>query len=173
MLSMAEVLRTVARGEWFTSVYLKDDILRLLPLFREGRQLCYVEFLRLLGKLTAAATVVPLGLLWQVAPAQDSQGVMPLPSSSGSVEGEIVSSPGHAHGFHCIPSGNHQDRCLPLGVRCRVAAVCTVVASSVCTVAASSRGGSQHLGRLQQGRGGSLCHRGVDPFPPLVLLDRG
>ncbi|CAL8395499.1 unnamed protein product [Boreogadus saida] len=38
-----------------------DDILRLLLLFREGRLLRYVEFLRLLG--TAAATVVPLGLL--------------------------------------------------------------------------------------------------------------
>ena len=40
-----------------------DDILRLLLLFREGRLLRYVEFLRLLGKLTAAATVVSLGLL--------------------------------------------------------------------------------------------------------------
>ncbi|CAL8268003.1 unnamed protein product [Boreogadus saida] len=40
-----------------------DGILRLLLLFREGRLLRYVEFLRLLGKLTAAATVVPLGLL--------------------------------------------------------------------------------------------------------------
>ena len=40
-----------------------DGILRLLLLFREGRLLRYVEFLSLLGKLTAAATVVPLGLL--------------------------------------------------------------------------------------------------------------
>ncbi|CAL8387734.1 unnamed protein product [Boreogadus saida] len=40
-----------------------DGILRLLLLFREGRLLRYVEFLRLLGKLMAAATVVPLGLL--------------------------------------------------------------------------------------------------------------
>lgn len=40
-----------------------DDILSLLPLFREGRWLPYVQFLRLLGKLTAAAAVVPLGLL--------------------------------------------------------------------------------------------------------------
>ena len=111
MLSTAEVLGTVAKGEWFTSVDLTtrllshvarlglrvnltknclvpsqsivflwasldavamkacpspqwvDDILRLLPLFREGRQLHYVEFLHLLEKLTAAATVVPLGLL--------------------------------------------------------------------------------------------------------------
>ncbi|XP_047454133.1 uncharacterized protein LOC125016013 [Mugil cephalus] len=40
-----------------------DDILCLLLLFQEGRWLRYVEFLRLLGKLTAAANVVPLGLL--------------------------------------------------------------------------------------------------------------
>ena len=40
-------------------------------------------------------------------------------------------------------------------------------------VAASSGGHPQHLGRLRQGRGGSLCHKGVDPLPPVVLLDRG
>ncbi|XP_041817854.1 uncharacterized protein LOC121624267 [Chelmon rostratus] len=40
-----------------------DDILHLLPLFRQGKWLPYVQYLRLLGKLTAAATVVPLGLL--------------------------------------------------------------------------------------------------------------
>lgn len=40
-----------------------DDILRLLPLFRGGRRLRYDECLRLLGKLTAATTMVPLGLL--------------------------------------------------------------------------------------------------------------
>ena len=40
-----------------------DDILRLLLLFREDRCLRYVLYMRLLGKLTAAATVVPLGLL--------------------------------------------------------------------------------------------------------------
>ena len=38
-----------------------DDILRLL--FQEGRCLCYVLYMCLLGKLTAAATAVPLGLL--------------------------------------------------------------------------------------------------------------
>ncbi|XP_034001039.1 uncharacterized protein LOC117494304 [Trematomus bernacchii] len=40
-----------------------DDILQLLPLFKRGRSLAYILFLRLLGKLTAASTVVPLGLL--------------------------------------------------------------------------------------------------------------
>ncbi|XP_036956139.1 uncharacterized protein LOC119020706 [Acanthopagrus latus] len=40
-----------------------DDILHLLLLFQEGRRLRYVQYMRLLGKLTAAATVVPLGLL--------------------------------------------------------------------------------------------------------------
>lgn len=40
-----------------------DDILHHLLLFRGGRCLRYLEFLRLLGKLTAAASVVPLGLL--------------------------------------------------------------------------------------------------------------
>ncbi|XP_073671778.1 uncharacterized protein [Paramisgurnus dabryanus] len=38
-------------------------------------------------------------------------------------------------------------------------------------VAASSGCGPQHLGHLRQGRGGSLCLRGIDPLPPLVLLD--
>ena len=36
-----------------------DDVLRLLLLLREGRQLRSVELLRLLGKLSAAANVVP------------------------------------------------------------------------------------------------------------------
>jgi len=40
-----------------------DDILQLLPLFKGGRSLSYILFLRLLGKLAAASTVVPLGLL--------------------------------------------------------------------------------------------------------------
>lgn len=40
-----------------------DDILGFLPLFRRGRQLSLVTFLRLLGKLTSVAAVVPLGLL--------------------------------------------------------------------------------------------------------------
>lgn len=40
-----------------------DDVLRLLPLFRWGRLLPYVMFLRLLGKLTSMTSVVPLGLL--------------------------------------------------------------------------------------------------------------
>ncbi|XP_075325338.1 uncharacterized protein LOC142383616 [Odontesthes bonariensis] len=40
-----------------------NDILRHLLPFREGRRFHYVEFLRVLGKLTAAAAVVPLGLL--------------------------------------------------------------------------------------------------------------
>ena len=36
-------------------------------------------------------------------------------------------------------------------------------------VAASPRGGAQHLGSLRQGRGGSLCLREVNPLLPLVL----
>ncbi|KAK7895505.1 hypothetical protein WMY93_020830 [Mugilogobius chulae] len=40
-----------------------DDILELLSRFREGSTLPYVLYLRLLGKLVAAASVVPLGLL--------------------------------------------------------------------------------------------------------------
>lgn len=39
------------------------DILDLLPLFRRGRAPAYLLYLRLLGMLVAAATVVPLGLL--------------------------------------------------------------------------------------------------------------
>jgi len=38
-------------------------------------------------------------------------------------------------------------------------------------VAASSRGGAQHLGSLRQGRGRSLCLEDVDQLPPMVLLD--
>ena len=40
-----------------------NDILCLLPIFRAGRRLLFVQFLQLLGKLTAASAVVPLGLL--------------------------------------------------------------------------------------------------------------
>lgn len=40
-----------------------DDILGLLLLFQGGRRLPYRMFLRLLGKLTSIAAVVPLGLL--------------------------------------------------------------------------------------------------------------
>ncbi|XP_068583377.1 LOW QUALITY PROTEIN: uncharacterized protein [Cebidichthys violaceus] len=40
-----------------------DDILHSLSSFRGGRRLPYILFLRLLGKLTAASAVVPLGLL--------------------------------------------------------------------------------------------------------------
>lgn len=40
-----------------------DDILRLLPFFKRGRRLPFVQFLQLLGKLTAASTAIPSGLL--------------------------------------------------------------------------------------------------------------
>ncbi|XP_049432622.1 uncharacterized protein LOC125889006 [Epinephelus fuscoguttatus] len=40
-----------------------DDILRLLLLFRRGERLPFVMYLRLLGKLTAASTAIPSGLL--------------------------------------------------------------------------------------------------------------
>ncbi|XP_033996783.1 uncharacterized protein LOC117491055 [Trematomus bernacchii] len=40
-----------------------DDISHLLPLFRLGKNVPYIQFLRLLGRLTAASAVVPLGLL--------------------------------------------------------------------------------------------------------------
>lgn len=39
------------------------DILHLLPLFRKGRRLTFGWFLQLLGKLMAASTVIPMGLL--------------------------------------------------------------------------------------------------------------
>lgn len=45
------------------SVQRVDSIMEMLGVFRAGRLLPYVLYLRLLGKLTAAATVVPLGLL--------------------------------------------------------------------------------------------------------------
>ena len=38
-----------------------DDILCRLPLFKAGRRLLFIQFLQLLGKLTAASAVVPLG----------------------------------------------------------------------------------------------------------------
>lgn len=40
-----------------------EDILGMLPTFQHGRTLPFVTYLRLLGKLTAASSVVPLGLL--------------------------------------------------------------------------------------------------------------
>ena len=40
-----------------------DDILHSLSLFRGGRVLPYIEFQRLLGRLAAAAGIIPLGLL--------------------------------------------------------------------------------------------------------------
>ncbi len=205
----------------------------------------------------------------QVAQAQEACGIMALPACSGSVEGKIISPPGHAHGLHCILSGDHHNRCIPHGVGCSLAEpnslwavacsglfaahqcagamgrahgaevfssipertacasavrqclnclshkpprghqVCTAVAgvpgppavsgsplsqpesnvlagskelgcrlplllqASARGVAASPRHGAQHLGHLWQGRGGPLCHTGVNPLLPLVLLDRG
>ncbi|XP_043992837.1 uncharacterized protein LOC122842759 [Gambusia affinis] len=47
----------------YPSVQRVDDILQLVSQFRLGRQLPYVAFLRLLGKLTSVTRVVPLGLL--------------------------------------------------------------------------------------------------------------
>uniref|UniRef100_A0A8C5FW49 Core-binding (CB) domain-containing protein n=1 Tax=Gadus morhua TaxID=8049 RepID=A0A8C5FW49_GADMO len=73
-----------------------------------------------------------------------------LPSCPGSLEGQIVSSPGQSGCRLTLP-----------------------LQASAGGVAASSGGHSQHLGRLRQGRAGSLCHKGVDPLPPVVLLDRG
>jgi len=40
-----------------------DDIFHLLPIFRLGKMVPYIQFLRLLGGLKAASAVVPLGLL--------------------------------------------------------------------------------------------------------------
>ncbi len=40
-----------------------DNILRLLPLFKKGRFLTYLQLLCLLGKLTATSAVIILGLL--------------------------------------------------------------------------------------------------------------
>ena len=40
-----------------------NDILLRLPLFEYGRMVPFIQFLQLLGKLRAASTVVPLGLL--------------------------------------------------------------------------------------------------------------
>ncbi|KAK1874763.1 DNA gyrase subunit A [Dissostichus eleginoides] len=40
-----------------------DDIFHLLPIFSLGKMVPYIQFLRLLGGLTAASAVVPLGLL--------------------------------------------------------------------------------------------------------------
>ena len=45
------------------SLWRVNDILLHLPLFECGRMVPFIQFLRLLGKLTAASTVVPLGLL--------------------------------------------------------------------------------------------------------------
>ena len=56
------VLNTVTMTAW-PSPHWVDDILRLLSLFREGRWLPFVTFLRLMGKLTFISAVVPLGLL--------------------------------------------------------------------------------------------------------------
>ena len=39
-----------------------NDILLRLPLFECGRMVPFIRFLQLLGKLTAASAVVPLGL---------------------------------------------------------------------------------------------------------------
>ncbi len=227
------------------------------------------------GSFGAAVTAPPsevaeqLSVGCQVAPAQETQGVTPLPPSSGSMEEEVFSSSGLDHGFCRIQAGGHHDGCLPLRLgscvaesdgsgavacsgpfgayQCVGAAGCahgSAVFSSlperpacpgtvrqrfnrvshkppgghqVCSAVAGvprppvvgsatpgqpesnvfawrqepggrlplssqastggvetpSRGDSEHLGHLWQGRGGSLCHRGIDPLPPVVLFDRG
>ena len=113
-----------------------DDILRLLLLFQEGRRSRYVQYMRLLGKLTAAAhcgsprvavtaspseVAIQLPLGCQAAPEQKTQDVTALPPCSGPMEGEIISPSGHAHGLHCIPSGDCHNRRIPLRVGCCVA----------------------------------------------------
>jgi len=81
-----------------------DDISHHLPIFRLGKRVPYIQFLRLLGRLTATSAVVPLGLL-----------------SLRPMEGQGLSSDGCAHGRHPIPPGDCHCGCVSLGVGCGVA----------------------------------------------------
>uniref|UniRef100_UPI0037E82EF3 uncharacterized protein n=1 Tax=Semicossyphus pulcher TaxID=241346 RepID=UPI0037E82EF3 len=56
------VLNSVAMRAYLSERRV-NDILQLLPLFRRGKWLRFVLFLQLLGKLTAASTAIPSGLL--------------------------------------------------------------------------------------------------------------
>ncbi|KAI9518042.1 hypothetical protein NQZ68_041634 [Dissostichus eleginoides] len=85
-----------------------------------GKMVPYIQFLRPLGRLTAASAVGPLGPLslrpmqmWlnslhldEVAQAQESQGVAALPPLSVTLEEQGLSPDGRAHGRHPIPPGD-------------------------------------------------------------------
>ena len=88
---------------------------------RQADGCCHCGSLRVAVTTSPSEVAEQLPLGCQVAPAQETQGDTMLPPCSGSMEGEILSPSGHAHGLHCIPSGDRYNRCIPLRVGCCVA----------------------------------------------------
>ena len=116
----------------FLSQKRVKNILQLIGCFQKGRVLRYGLFLKLLGMLTAASMVIPLGLLslwplqiWgesQVAQGQERQDIQPLLSSPEALEEKGVSGQGGSPRSDPCPPRGCGDRCLSVRLGCSLAA---------------------------------------------------
>ena len=99
-------------------------LLALRPVYAPLRQAdggCHRGPLRVAGTASPSEVAKQLPPGCQAALGQEAQSVKALPPCSGPMEGEIISPSGHAHGLHCIPSGDCHNRRIPLRVGCCVA----------------------------------------------------
>ena len=76
---------------------------------RQADGCCHCGSLRVAVTTSPSEVAEQLPLGCQVAPAQEPQGVTVLPPCSGSM---VISPSGHAHGLHCILSGDCYNRCI-------------------------------------------------------------
>ena len=103
-----------------------NNTLKLISHFRRGRALALKSYLRLLGMLTAASSVVPLGLLsfaassnsaersWlapHLSQAQAGQSHFQLPCKATPVERRDISHPGGPLGVHTFSQRSGGHRC--------------------------------------------------------------
>lgn len=110
-----------------------DDILQLLLLFRRGKRLPFVMFLWLLGKLTAASTAIPSGLLslrplqmwlngFRLDPKLHRCRLIAVSQACiRALEGPGIPAGGCAPGCYSILSGDRHIGCIPLRMGCGLA----------------------------------------------------